>query len=161
MNRLRFALLCTAVLAVAGCSRNLLRTGGEDAVVVKDVAVDFQPGDRGDVNVELEVRNPGLPPGALTSVQWEVWLGNRWFAAGTQVLDEPLPADGTQRVKVLLPIVFHRNAPASEDPRAVEVGLRGAVTVQAGGSAQRLPFQVRRTLVTRNAPVWANPADEL
>lgn len=152
---------CLALLALSACSKNALRTSEEDAVEVRALEVAFQPGDRGDVEVELVVRNPGLPTGALTALQWEVWLGNRWFAAGTQALTEPLPSGGAQTVKVSLPIVFHRSVPAPEEPRAIDFGLRGAVTVQAAGVTQRLPFQTRRTVTARYAPVFSTPTDEL
>lgn len=152
---------CLALLALSACSKNALRTSEVDVVEVRALEVAFQPGDRGDVEVELVVHNPGLPAGALTALQWEVWLGNRWFAAGTQALTEPLPSGGASTVKVSLPIVFHRLVPAPEAPRAIDFGLRGAVTVQAAGSTQRLPFQTRRTVTTKYAPVFTTPADEL
>lgn len=141
-----------ALVALTGCPRNLVGGAPEEAVRIEDVRARFTPGEQGAFEVDFSVENPGFQAGAITSIQWEVWLGSRWFAAGTQQLDVPLPNEGRQAFTVTLPVVFRRTTPADEVPVTLELGLRGGLVVQNAGGNQRLPFQTRRQVQALHAP---------
>lgn len=147
---------------VSGCpGRGLLaEERAAEAVRVEALEARFAPGDTGEFQLELSVENPGFQAGALTQLQWEVWLENRWFATGTQQLAEPLPAEGRHRFTLRLPVVFRRAVPAVEAPTSIEVGVRGGIVVQSSGGTQRLPFQARQRLNIANAPQFSTDADE-
>lgn len=163
--RLRFAwIACLAgsSLFVGGCpGRGLLAEDrAQQAVRVEGLGATFAPGDVGEFQLELSVENPGFQAGALTQLQWEVWLENRWFATGTQQLAEPLPANGRHRFTLRLPVVFRRAVPAVEAPTSIEVGVRGGIVVQSSGGTQRLPFQARQRMNIANAPQFATDPDD-
>ncbi|MBX5482113.1 MAG: hypothetical protein IRZ16_09800 [Myxococcaceae bacterium] len=140
------------LLGLSGCPRNLGANAVDEAVRVEALSARFTPGDRGDFEATLSVSGAGLQAGGVVGLQWEIWLDNRWFAAGTQQLAESLPDKGRNTFVVRLPVVFRRGAPASDEPTSMEVGIRGGLLVQTGGGVQRLPFQYRTRLEVRYAP---------
>lgn len=146
------AAVCLAVF-VSACPRSLRAAdAAEHAVRVTGLRAEFTPGDRGEFQLDLSVANPSPQAGALTDVQWEVWIGNRWFAAGTQQIAEPLPLNEPHQFTVTVPVVFRRTVPAVEEPVSIELGVRGGVFMRSGGLVQRLPFEARERLSVRNAP---------
>lgn len=149
-------------VGVSGCpGRGLLvEDRAQQAVRVEGLGATFEPGDVGEFQLELSVENPGFQAGALTQLQWEVWLENRWFATGTQQLAEPLPANGRHRFTLRLPVVFRRAVPAVEAPTSIEVGVRGGIVVQSSGGTQRLPFQARERMNIANAPQFSTDPDD-
>lgn len=154
MRRAALTVISSAALALLACPRNLMPNAADaqGAVRIESLQASFTPGDYGEFEVGVSVASPGLQAGAVTSLSWELWLGNRWFAAGTQQLAEPLPDKGRHAFRVKLPIVFRRGAPASDEPASLDVGIRGGVLVQSGGGMQRLPFAHRERLSIRYAP---------
>lgn len=142
---------CAAAIVLSACPRNLAADGGA-AVRIEDLRAEFTPEDRGDFEVDFSVENPGFVSGTLTSIQWEVWLGNRWFAAGTQTLREGLPEEGRHAFSVKLPVVFRRTVPADLEPVTLDVGLRGGLVVTTPAGTQRLPFQAKKRVRAANAP---------
>jgi hypothetical protein len=145
-------------LALAGCPRGA-RPTEEDAVDVQDVRLQFGQGERGELELELTVRNPALQAGALTAVEWELWLGNRWFAAGTHAVAEPAPKGRAHTFSVRAPLSFRRTQPGNPEPVPVDVGVRGAVTLRSPGGTGRLPFEATRQMRVRHLPVVGAGAD--
>jgi hypothetical protein len=148
-------------VALSGCPRHIL--GGEiaqGAVRVDGVSARFTPGDRGDFEIEFTLQNPTGVPAVVSGIDWEVWLGGRWFAAGTVALSEPVPAQGAHSFKAVLPVVFRRAGAGSSDPASIDIGVRGQLTLDARGRVHPLPFQDRRRIVAANVPPVGGGIDE-
>ena len=137
--------------AAAGCARNA-RPSSEEAVRVEDVRLRFESGERGEVELSFSARSPALQAGAYTEVTWELWLGGRWFAAGTQAMAEPAPTGQPHTFRIRAPLVFRRTQPADEAPTPVDVAIRGAVALRAPGGERRLPFEDVRLMRVPNLP---------
>ncbi|MGA9522997.1 MAG: hypothetical protein WBV82_16130 [Myxococcaceae bacterium] len=148
---------CTLALAVilllSGCARSIGPDQDNEPVRVESIEARFEPGDRGELVLSLSVEGPGREGTYVAGLQWELWLDNRWFAAGTHRLAEPLPSEGRHAFTVEIPIVFRRAAPASGSATEIEVGVRGGLVLERPGNAWNLPFQSRRWLRVQNAPV--------
>ena len=146
-------------LLFTGCSTRALRFGDESTARVEDLRLTFEPGERGEVQLDLVATNRALPAAAYTEISWELWLGNRWFAAGTQAMTEPAPKDAAHPFTVRAPLVFRRLQPARDEPVSVDVGVRGAVTLRAPGGSVRLPFELSRRMSVENLPQFGSGAD--
>jgi hypothetical protein len=127
---------------------------------VEAVHARFTSGDRGDFDIEFALQNPTGVAAVVTGIDWEIWLGPRWFAAGTLALSEPVPAQGAHSFKVALPVVFRRSGTGSPEPTSIEIGVRGQLTLDAGGQVQPLPFQDRRRILAENVPSLGGGIDE-
>ena len=132
---------------------------GPNGVRVEDVRARFTPEDRADVDIDFAVGNSGAAS-AVAGIEWEVWLGRRWFAAGTLSLSEPLPAGAQHRFTVTLPIVFRRAGSDSSEPTAVEIGVRGQILLGSNGRVEKVSFQDRRRIVVANAPSLGGSIDQ-
>lgn len=153
-SRLRSAVLALAMgMATWGCAATRALGGGQEgAVQLGEVRLRFTAGERGDLELDLTATNPGLPGAAYTEVSWELWLGNRWFAAGTQVLAEPAPQNLPHPLVVRAPLVFRRSQSPREEAVPVDVSVRGAVTLRAPAGTLRLPFEGSRRMRVANLP---------
>jgi hypothetical protein len=145
---------------LSGCPRNILGEGSEGAVRVEGVRAQFTAGDRGEFEIDFALENPTGIAATVSGIEWEVWLGGRWFAAGTLALSEALPAQGSHSFKVMLPVVFRRSGAASAEPTSIEIGVRGRLTLAAGGHVHPLAFQDRRRIVAANVPSIRGGIDE-
>ncbi len=141
------------VLLLSGCARSIAPDRDDVPVRVDAIEARFEAGDRGELTLSLSVEAPGGAGSQVAGLQWELWLDNRWFAAGTHRLSEPLPDDGRHAFTVKIPIVFRRVLPASGSATEVELGVRGGVLLQRPGSTWSVPFQSRRRVRVQNAPV--------
>jgi hypothetical protein len=148
----RFLISLVIATVASGCTRNILASPEEDAARVADVRASFTPGDRGLFEIDFVVRSPFGLPATITGIQWEVWLRDRWFAAGTRRLSEPVPAGEAHRFKVELPVVFRREGPPSAEPASVEIGVRGRLLLGIAGDVQPLPFQHRQQITAAYLP---------
>ncbi len=146
----RLALI--ASLLLTGCVHSLGTARDEEPVRVETIDARFEPGDRGELVLDFAVQSPGGDGLSVGGLQWELWLENRWFAAGTHELSEPLPSSGVHSFRVTIPIVFRRAAPGSTSPSELEVGVRGGLVFQSPGGAWNQPFATRRRLKVQNAP---------
>ena len=160
-RRWRLALACAWLAGVgSGCPRNLLGDNAEGAVRIEAVRAQFTPGDRGEFDIDFAIQNPTGVAAVVSGIDWEVWLGRRWFAAGTLALSEPVPARGSHSFRVLLPVVFRRSGADSAEPASIEIGVRGRLALDAGGQVQPLPFQDRRRILAANVPPVGGGIDE-
>lgn len=148
----RLVLAATVGAAVTGCRRGVAAGGVEDPVRVESVRARFTEGDRGDFDIDFAVENRSGSEASVTAIQWEVWLGGRWFAAGTLALSEALPPRAAGRFTATLPVVFRRSGAARSEPTSIEIGVRGQLVVDTGGRVQRLAFQDRRRIKAQNVP---------
>ncbi|MFZ5471590.1 MAG: hypothetical protein ACOZIN_19365 [Myxococcota bacterium] len=148
----RPTLLVILALGVAGCRTS--QHAAKDPVQVAVLQLSFPEAERGEIELSLDLENSEPRAGAVSAVWWELWLGGRFFAAGTQGVQQVLPLGGHARLELALPVVFRH---AAQDPQttAFDVGVRGRVAVHFGGELVFLPFHAARRLVLEGAPVLA------
>jgi hypothetical protein len=144
--------LACAAASAAGCAHGAGVRADAAAVRVEDVRARFTPGDRGDFEVDFAIENARAEAAAVAGIEWEVWLGGRWFAAGTLSLSEALPPRAQRRFTATLPVVFRRSGSAPAEATAVEIGVRGQLLIGAGGHVEKVPFRDRRRIVAVNLP---------
>jgi hypothetical protein len=146
--------------AAFGCAHAAGGGAGEDALRVEEVRARFTPGDRADFEIDFAVENRTGAAAAVTGIQWEVWLGGRWFAAGTLALSEAVPAREVRRFTATLPVVFRRVASDRPEPTSIEIGVRGHLLFGADGHVERLAFQDRRRIDAANLPPLGGSIDD-
>jgi hypothetical protein len=155
----RVWLACAAAGGV-GCAHGAGAWADPSAVRVEGVRARFTPGDRGDFELDFAIENGSGTRAAVAGIEWEVWLGGRWFAAGTSTLSEGLPPRGQRRFTATLPVVFRRSGSDPAQPTSVEIGVRGYLLIGADGRVEKVPFQDRRRIVAANLPaVGGRPED--
>lgn len=153
------------LLLGAGCATLQPSLGADAAVEVEEVRLQFLSDRAAEARLVLGVRGvPGRGAGGgggaagglrATGLDWQLRLGGRPFAVGTQRVATPL-GPGSARVEVVLPLAY---APGPVEPRAVPlaVAVQGTLTVEGpGGGPVRLPF--RRAEVLRLAGAPREPA---
>jgi hypothetical protein len=154
----RTAVLGTWLLTAA-CAAPLLRqASAQEPVTVQDVQVSFVSENRAQFRLALDVSNDERGAGQVRQLDWELWLQGRWFAAGTRTMSDALP-HGRDAISVELPVVFRR-MPLQQGAVPLEVGVRGALEVELGGSDVRLPFQRTLSIVSQGAPVFQGAEDD-
>lgn len=153
-HRLLGRLAILAVMLSQGCLRGVAPDGAEDQVSVESVDVRLEPGERGELVLGVSLPRAPSGPTAITGIQWELWLDDRWFATGDNVLPEPLPVEGSAHgAQLTMPFVFRRASPSNGVAREVGAGVRGYLLLQVDGDTRRWPFQDRRRVRVANAPV--------
>lgn len=145
------AAVCLAV-AAPGCARNLVGEPDPSTVQVADVRARFTPEDRGDFEVDFTAESPFSGACVASEIRWEVWLGERRFAAGALALKEGIPAEGRRAFTVTIPVVFRRASGEPQGPASIEVGVRGQLVLTSAGTDLPVPFRARRSLKVENAP---------
>ena len=151
------ALVCGTLL---GCRTVVpMPAADEDPIALEAAAAHFPDENHGEFKVRLRVRNPQARGATLESISWEVWLKNRWFAAGTQALTEPMAPSGSCSLSLSLPVSF-RDLPVSADRTAVDVGLRGTLSASYSGTVVRIPFAVTKRIEAVGLPILDAPSEE-
>jgi hypothetical protein len=144
-----------ALLSVllSGCVAQTLATQpvvpGE--VWVETLEVRFDEPGRGLLRLGLLANGVGEPVQAQ-SVDWELWLDNRYFAAGVEQVDVAVAASGETPVSLALPLVFPK-LPASSEPQRLQLSTRGGVVMRGGAREERHPFQGSVKATLANAPL--------
>jgi len=131
-------------------------TPGEVRVHALDVRFD-EPG-RGQLQLGLVVTGVGEPLQAQ-SVDWELWLDNRYFAAGVEQVDVALPPVGEAAVALALPLHFPK-LPASVEPLRLHLSARGGLVLRGATREERHPFQGSVKATVARAPLLGGPGSE-
>ncbi|HZA13076.1 MAG TPA: hypothetical protein VE618_01210 [Myxococcaceae bacterium] len=146
------AFLAFAAALALGCAHGAGAWADPAAVRIEDVRARFTPAERGDFEVDFAIENGSGTAAAVAGIEWEVWLGGRWFAAGTLSLSEALPPRGQRRFTATLPVVFRRSGSDPAQPTSVEIGVRGNLLIGAEGRVEKVPFQDRRRIAAAYLP---------
>ncbi|MHB8874041.1 MAG: hypothetical protein ACYC8T_10180 [Myxococcaceae bacterium] len=147
----RALLLCLWV-ALAGCRTVAPQVAPRGPVEVTAIAASFTGADRGELGLTLEVENREAIAVVVSRVTWELWLGGRWFAAGTQGVGTELSAGERRVIELTMPLAFRRLEVRAE-PANLDAAVRGGVDLSFGGLSNRLPFESTRRIVAQGAPV--------
>jgi hypothetical protein len=150
---------CAVVLLAAGCAgHRITRRAPVDPVAVRAVSARFLPQGEADFECVFDVDNPEHAAGSISGAEWEIWIQGRWFAAGTLLMAEPLPAAGRE-LKVDLRVLFRRIA-VKPGPASLELGLRGGLNGSVDGNSVRLTFQRTLTVASQGAPVFGTSEED-
>ena len=141
-----------ALLVLACACRSVRADGVPDPVAVSGLKVNEASIDRADFGLTLVVKNPHRWAGTLRAVTWELWLGGRWFATGTQELSGPLPGNGNLPLSLTLQTAFKRRG-TSRGPDTVDARVRGNVRVDFPLGPEELTFGKSATVSTLGAPL--------
>ncbi len=154
-SRVQLALLW---LLAAGCAGPRLQAAtlqpGEVLVQGLDVAFD-EPGS-GELTLELVMEGVGEPVQAQ-AVDWEVWLDNRYFAAGVEQVTRQLPVAGETPLLLKFPLHFPK-VPVAGEPQRLKLSIRGGVVLRGGTREERYPFEVSVFRRVERAPVLEAPS---
>jgi hypothetical protein len=162
MSRLRASelLAVLSTLALLSC-RELqpIPTPEQPQVTLTSAAAHFPDANHGEFDVTLAVEDREGRMGIIESISWEIWLKNRWFAAGTQALTAPLPASGVATVSLKLPVAF-RDVPVSTDRTRFDLGVRGSLSASYSGTSVRIPFAVAKRIEAIGVPILESHGEE-
>ncbi|MBM4379360.1 MAG: hypothetical protein FJ086_08680 [Deltaproteobacteria bacterium] len=159
MSPLRTALLLAA-LGMTGCRGPVLAVQpvAPGEVLLETLEVRFDEPGRGQLKLGLAANGVGEPVQAQ-SVDWELWLDNRYFAAGVEQVDVALPASGEVPVTLELPLHFPK-LPASAEPQRMQLSARGGLVLRGGAREERHPFQGSVKATVARAPQLGGPGAE-
>lgn len=148
--RARCGAALLGALALWGCrAPELLSPEVRTPVTVQGVSAEFPADGRGRFALSLSVAPVGRPV-ALSGVDWEIWIGERWFAAGVKPLSREVARDETAQLVMDLPVAFdQRVAPG---PVQLPLRVRGRLHAQLGSEERRWPFEGRFTVTADGAP---------
>jgi len=118
-------------------------------VEVRGASAEFPSDGRGLFSLQLQVSNVGQPA-AVTGVEWEIWIGARWFALGTAPLSRLLSRDETAQLSMELPVAFDQRVVPG--PSRLQLRVRGRLLAKLGGEERRWPFEARLTVLSDGAP---------
>jgi hypothetical protein len=160
MRRLHGALGAVVLgLSLAGCARLPFRPAPDVKAELVSVTAAFPTDETGEVALKLLLKNPGSTQASVLAVSWELWLDGRWFAAGTQGMNEALPP-GETTVDVQLPLSFLKT-PMRKGPQLVRAAVRGRVLVLFEPEQRReVRFERVSRIVAQGVPVPRRLADE-
>ena len=146
------------LLLLSGCAGSRLQVAtlqpGQVLVQGLDVAF-FDPGN-GELTLELVMEGVGEPVQAQT-VDWELWLDNRYFAAGVEQVALALPAAGEMPLRLKFPLHFPK-VPVAGEPQRLKLSTRGGVVLRGGAREERHPFEVSVSRRVERAPVLQAPS---
>ena len=159
MNALRPTGLALAALLSACATPTLaVQPVAPGEVLVERLEVQFDEPGRGALRLGLVAHGVGEPVQAQ-SVDWELWLDNRYFAAGVGQVDVAVPASGETQVTLELPLVFPK-LPASAEPSRLQLSTRGGLVLRGGTREERHPFQGSVKATVPRAPLLGGPGSE-
>lgn len=159
MRPVRFAALAALLGAVlAGClgSVPFRPRAYDEAVRVKEVAVDFKPDGSGLLDLALDVANPSSDAASVSSVDFELRVDGRRVASGAQQVATALAADARVPLRVLFPLAGEPT-PGAAEPEAHTVRVTGGVVLRFGGTERRAPFDDTRVLRLAHVPPLNGP----
>lgn len=155
---LRPVCLGLALALLAGCAGSRLQVAtlqpGEVLVQGLEVAF-FEPGS-GELTLELVMEGVGEPVQAQ-AVDWELWLDNRYFAAGVEQVMRELPVAGETPLVLKFPLHFPK-VPVAGEPQRLKLSTRGGVVLRGGTREERHPFEVSVFRRVERAPVLEAPS---
>lgn len=145
------------VLLLSGCAgpRLQVATLQPGEVLVQGLEVAFNEPGNGELKLELVLEGVGEPVQAQ-AVDWELWLDNRYFAAGVEQVAVEVAPRGETALPLKLPLHFPKLPQAGEAQR-LKVSARGGVVLRGGAREERHPFQASVHRSVERAPVLAAP----
>jgi hypothetical protein len=157
---MRRLLSAAVALLLFGCVGPTLATQpvAPGEVWVERLEVRFDEPGRGLLQLGLLANGVGEQVQAQ-SVDWELWLDNRYFAAGVEQVDVVVAAAGETKVSLELPLVFPK-LPVASEPARLQLSARGGVVLRGGTREERHPFQGSVKAAVARAPLLGGRGSE-
>ena len=146
------------LLLAAGCAapRSRVTQAFPGEVQVRGLALSFDEPGAGRLQFELSLEGVGEPAEAQ-AVDWELWLDNRYFAAGAEKVALAVPPQGEVSLPLQLQLHFPK-MPVAGEPQRLKVSTRGGVVLRGGAREERHPFSATALLRVERVPVLEAPS---
>ncbi len=153
-------LAATAMVLLSACRGPALAVQpvAPGEVLLETLEVRFDGPGRGAMRLGLVAYGVGEPVQAQ-AVDWELWLDNRYFAAGVEQVDVAVPASGEVPLGLEVPLHFP-SLPASAEPQRLQLSARGGVVMRGGAREERHPFQGSVRATVARAPLLSGQVAE-
>jgi hypothetical protein len=153
----------TALVVLVACTTADYYRLVEEAlpkVEVLAIAARFPTETSGQLEFRLAIPNKAEDGLKVIRVDWEVWLENRHFSTGQQIVSFDV-GPREERVLYLDVPVAYRKLPLRRGPIHLEIGLRGKMLVRYGDKEEIEPISIyfarRMEVLCENAPIFPPP----